>query len=116
MSTARDAIDSGTTFIDVCGKKTQLMQGGEGPPLVYLHSAAGETEWSRFHHGLAERYTVFAPAHPGFAMSEGLEQIDNIHDMAWHYVDLFDSLGLDVCHSGIGAPTPLESRSRAITT
>ena len=34
-----------TTFPTIAGKKTQLTIGGEGPPLLYLHSAGGETEW-----------------------------------------------------------------------
>src|SRR5262249_6620332 len=33
--------------------------------------------------------------HPGFHRSGGFEQIDTIEDMAFHYVELFDELGLD---------------------
>ncbi|HTU16524.1 MAG TPA: alpha/beta hydrolase [Gemmataceae bacterium] len=84
-----------TTFVDVRGKKTQLTIGGQGPPLLYLHSAAGETDWTRWHDALAQQLTVYAPAHPGFALSEGLEEIDDIHDMAWHCVDLLAAVGLD---------------------
>lgn len=101
-----------TTFLDVRGKKTQLTVGGEGPPLVYLHSAGGETEWMPFHELLAERFKVYAPAHPGFALSEGLDQIDDISDMAWHYVDLFDQLGLEqvpVIGFSLGAWIALET-------
>lgn len=82
-------------FIHVGGKKTQLMTLGEGPPLVYLHSAGGETDAVPFHYKLAEKYTVYAPAHPGFALSEGLNDILDIHDLAWHYVDLFATLELE---------------------
>ncbi len=84
-----------TTFVDVRGRRTQLMTGGQGPPLLYLHSAAGETEWTRWHDALAQQFKVYAPAHPGFALSEGLEEIDDIHDMAWHCVDLLDAVGLE---------------------
>lgn len=84
-----------TTFVDVAGKKTQLTRGGDGPPLLYLHSAGGETEWMPFHEALAEHFTVYVPAHPGFALSEGLEQIDDMGDLVWHYVDLLEQLGLD---------------------
>ncbi len=83
-----------TTFVDVWGKKTQVSRGGEGPPLVYLHGAVGDTEWTPFHRALARHYTVYAPAHPGFALSEGLDQVDDISDLAWHYVDLFEQLEL----------------------
>ena len=81
-----------TTFPTIAGKKTQLTVGGEGPPLLYLHSAAGETEWMPFHEQLARHFTVYLPAHPGFADSKGLEQIRDIYDLAWHYVDLIQEL------------------------
>ncbi len=81
-------------FLDVAGKKTQLTVGGSGPPLLYLHSAGGETEWMPFHEMLAANHTVYLPAHPGFALSEGLEQIEDMYDLVWHYVDLLDALEL----------------------
>ena len=83
-----------TSFLTVGGKKTQLTCGGEGPPLLYLHSAGGETDWMPFHDLLAQRHRVYLPAHPGFALSEGLDQIDDMQDMAWHYVDLLEQLNL----------------------
>ncbi|HTN77018.1 MAG TPA: alpha/beta hydrolase [Pirellulaceae bacterium] len=84
-----------TTFLDIRGKKTQLTVGGEGPPLLYLHSAGGETDWMPFHAALAKQYRVYLPAHPGFALSGGLDQIKDIHDMVWHYVDLMSALKLE---------------------
>jgi pimeloyl-ACP methyl ester carboxylesterase len=87
-------VENKTEFVTIAGKKTQIMRGGKGPPLVYLHSAGGETDWTRFHDGLAKNFSVIAPAHPGFALSEGLDQIDDIHDLVWHYVDLFEQLDL----------------------
>jgi pimeloyl-ACP methyl ester carboxylesterase len=83
-----------TTFLDVAGKKTQVTVGGEGPPLVWLHSAAGETEWMKFHKQLAKTYKLYLPALPGFALSEGLDRIDDMADYAWHTIDLFDQLEL----------------------
>jgi len=56
-----------TEFPTIAGKKTQLTIGGSGPPLLYLHSAGGETEWMPFHEKLAQHFTVYLPAHPGFA-------------------------------------------------
>lgn len=81
-------------FIDVAGKKTQLIVHGDGPPLVYLHSAAGEAEWGSFHERLAKKFRLYVPAHPGFSLSAGLDQIRDMDDLAWHYVDLFETLGL----------------------
>ena len=82
-------------MIDVAGKKTQVTVGGKGPPLLYLHSAGGETEWTLPHEKLARNHTVYVPACPGFALSEGLDQIDDMVDLVWHYVDLLDALELD---------------------
>lgn len=82
-------------MIDVAGKKTQVTVGGSGPPLLYLHSAGGETEWTLPHEKLAQNHTVYVPACPGFALSDGLDQIDDMVDLVWHYVDLLDALELD---------------------
>jgi pimeloyl-ACP methyl ester carboxylesterase len=100
-----------TKFLTVAGKKTQLTVGGEGPPLLYLHSAGGETDWMPFHELLAKRFTVYLPAHPGFALSEGLDEVEDIHDYAWHYVDLIEQLGLGpvpVVGFSLGAWTAVE--------
>jgi pimeloyl-ACP methyl ester carboxylesterase len=35
------------------------------------------------------------PSHPGFHQSGGFDQIDTVEDMAFHYVELLDALGLD---------------------
>ena len=83
-----------TRSIDLDGRKVQIMEGGEGEPLIYLHSAYGENLWLPFHQKLAESFHVIAPAHPGFAASEGLGEIDSMEDMIFHYIDLLDALSL----------------------
>jgi pimeloyl-ACP methyl ester carboxylesterase len=81
-------------FLTVHGTKTQMLSGGSGDPLLYLHSAGGEVVWLPFFELLSQRYTVYVPAHPGFSKSEGLEKIDTIEDWVFHYTDLMDQLGL----------------------
>ncbi|MFM2094632.1 MAG: hypothetical protein RIS70_1756 [Planctomycetota bacterium] len=86
-----------SSVVEIAGRKIQLMQGGlmqggKGAPVLYLHSAAGESEWSAFHAKLAEQHRVLFPMHPGFAFSGGLESIQDITDLAWHYVDLIEKL------------------------
>jgi pimeloyl-ACP methyl ester carboxylesterase len=83
-----------TSFVEVTGRKTQIMEGGEGEALLYLHSAYGENLWLGFHEALAEKFRVIAPAHPGFAATEGIEDIDTMEDMVFHYLDLLDHLGM----------------------
>jgi pimeloyl-ACP methyl ester carboxylesterase len=82
--------------VEVCGRPTVLMHGGDGPPFVYLHSTLGESFlWLPFYQAWAKQFTVYVPTHPGFGKSGGFEQIDTVEDMAFHYVELFDALGLE---------------------
>ena len=82
--------------IDVAGRPTVIMHAGDGPPLVYLHSTLGESFlWLPFYQSLAKRFHIYVPTHPGFGQSGGFDQIDTIEDMAFHYIELFDALGLD---------------------
>jgi pimeloyl-ACP methyl ester carboxylesterase len=82
--------------IDVAGRPTVLMHGGAGPPFVYLHSTLGESvRWLPFFQSWARHFTVYAPLHPGFGQSGGFDQIDSVEDMAFHYLELFDALGLE---------------------
>lgn len=82
-------------YLDVAGKRTRVLVAGEGPPLVYLHAGALDVEWGETHDRLAVRHRVWAPAAPGFADSGGLEQIDDIGDLALHTLELLDALGLE---------------------
>jgi len=75
--------------------KVQLRSGGTGDPLVYLHSAGGEGQDLTFLNDLADNFSVYAPMSPGFADSEGGDQIDDMEDAVFHLLDLFDRLDLD---------------------
>src|SRR5688572_10318078 len=82
--------------IDLHGRPTVLMHAGDGPPFVYLHSALGEAfMWLPVFQSLAKQFRVFVPTHPGFGQSGGFDKIDTIEDMAFHYIELLDALGLD---------------------
>ncbi len=89
--------------IDICGRATVMTHGGQGEPFLYLHSALGESMlWLPFHQAFAKKFKVFAPLHPGFGRSGGFEQIADIEDMAFHYIDMLDSLGLEqICLGGV---------------
>ncbi len=89
--------------IDVAGKASILLHGGEGEPFVYLHSALGESlMWLPFHQAFAKKFRVYSPIHPGFGRSGGFDLISDIEDMAFHYLDMFDALGLEqVCLGGV---------------
>jgi|HubBroStandDraft_6_1064221.scaffolds.fasta_scaffold103518_2 pimeloyl-ACP methyl ester carboxylesterase len=104
-----------TRIIDLNGRKVQVMEGGEGTPLLYLHSAYGENLWLPFHQRLSEKFRVIAPAHPGFAQSEGIEDIDTMEDMVFHYLDLLDHLGtnpIDIVGVSLGGWIAAELATR----
>ncbi|NNL85414.1 MAG: alpha/beta hydrolase [Myxococcales bacterium] len=79
----------------VRGKSTEILTVGEGPPLLYLHGAGGEVAELPFFDSLAERFRVFVPAHPGFGESSGLDEIDSIEDLVFHYTDLIETLEVE---------------------
>jgi pimeloyl-ACP methyl ester carboxylesterase len=89
--------------VDVHGRPTVLMHNGEGTPFIYLHSTLGEAAmWLPFYQTWSKRFRVLVPTHPGFGQSGGFDDISVIEDMAFHYVELFDTLGLDeVCIGGV---------------
>lgn len=73
--------------------KIQVFRGGSGTPLVYLHSAAGESTMPMLDM-LADSYDVIVPVFPGFGESEGIDQIDGMDDAVFHLLDVWERLGL----------------------
>lgn len=73
----------------------QLVEGGAGSNLLYLHGAGSFSGWTPFLEGLAQRHHVYAPAHPGVARSEGLEHLDDLWDLVLFYEELMQALGLE---------------------
>jgi pimeloyl-ACP methyl ester carboxylesterase len=69
---------------------------GEGPPLVYLHSAAGFA-WDPFLEALATERTIYAPLVPGTSLADP-GAIDEVRDL-WELVlleqEALVSLGLE---------------------
>ncbi len=80
--------------ISVRGTETLVRRGGDGPPLVYLHSAGNEG-WPPVLELLSAHREVIAPVAPGFPGTGGLEHVDHVSDVALHTVDVFEALGLD---------------------
>ena len=78
--------------------ETKLRTDGSGAPLLFLHGAGGLRGWEPFLAELAQHFTVYAPAHPGFETSTGIEHIDDIIDMVVYYNDLLDALHLESVH------------------
>jgi pimeloyl-ACP methyl ester carboxylesterase len=74
--------------------RTRVLSAGEGEPLLYLHGIGG-LRWDPFVDALATRFAVHAPEHPGSGDSVGLEHLDGMWDLALHYDEVLDELGVD---------------------
>jgi pimeloyl-ACP methyl ester carboxylesterase len=85
-------------LVEVRGARVRVLRAGSGDPLVYLHSLLGEVRWLPFFELLSRHFTVYVPENPGFGSSAGLERIDTVHDLAFHYADLLDEMGLERPH------------------
>jgi pimeloyl-ACP methyl ester carboxylesterase len=82
------------SFVEVDGCKVHLRRGGKGDPLLFLHGASGAPVVMPFMEKLAQRFDVLVPEHPGYGKSDEPEWLENIHDMAYFYLDFIKELGL----------------------
>jgi len=76
-----------------------VLEEGEGAPLVYLHGYADvhglTSELFPFHRKLAQNRRLIVPAHPGCNGSGDLSEGYGIDDVVFHYLEVFDALGLE---------------------
>jgi pimeloyl-ACP methyl ester carboxylesterase len=82
------------SFVEVDGCKTHLRRGGKGEPLLFLHGASGAPAIMPFMEKLAQRFEVLVPEHPGWGLSGEPEWLENIHDVAYFYLDFLEQLDL----------------------
>lgn len=88
----------------VAGFEVQTRRLGRGPQLLILHGAGGTGdlfpggEPARFIAELAQHYEVNVPEHPGYGIQERPEWLDNIHDLAYFYLDYLKAAGLQQVH------------------
>jgi pimeloyl-ACP methyl ester carboxylesterase len=80
--------------VEVDGCKTHLRRGGRGEPLLFLHGANGAPVVLPFMESLAQRFDVLIPEHPGYGKSDEPEWLENIHDIAYFYLDFLTQLNL----------------------
>jgi len=81
-------------FVELDGCRVHLRRGGAGNPLLFLHGASGAPVVMPFMEKLAERFDVLVPEHPGYGQSDEPAWLENIHDMAYFYLDFLKQLGL----------------------
>jgi pimeloyl-ACP methyl ester carboxylesterase len=72
----------------------EVLTGGEGRPIVYLHDEYLPPAARPWLEDLATTARVIAPRHPGFGGSTGLEYLDDVLDLVVYYLDFLDALDL----------------------
>ena len=82
-------------FVDVGGSRVHMLKGGSGEPLLFLHGAGGHDGWLRYAQGLADRFTVYLPSHPGYGQSDRPDWLETMADMACFYTWFMEQQGLD---------------------
>jgi pimeloyl-ACP methyl ester carboxylesterase len=90
-------MDFETIALPIDGVRTVVKVIGKGPAVLALHGAATIEghDWAR---GLADRFRVFLPFHPGFGESDPAPHITGMQDMVVHYLRLVEALKLDRPH------------------
>lgn len=79
----------------VAGVDLELIERGQGRPLVFLHAGEGLWPHRPWLELLAKRYRVIAPSHPGYGASPLPDWLGSVEDLAYLYLDLADALGLE---------------------
>jgi len=88
-----------TTITTAKGTSVRVLQGGEGPDVLFLHGAGGlDGVYDTLLERLADSYRVSAPEWPGFGESTGEELLEDMLDFTLHGWDIADALGLDRPH------------------
>ena len=102
--------------ITVGGVDLHTWIGGQGEPLLVLHGAGGNRGPTRWMGQVAERFTVWAPTHPGFGRSGDAEWMEGIDDLARFYLWFIEAVGLGRPHvlgQSIGGWTAAEMATMA---
>lgn len=80
--------------VEVAGTEMQVLKGGSGDPLLVLHDEMGQPGWLRIHEELALNHTVYAPSLPGFGVTDRLDWVMNMRDIATWTLWALEDMGL----------------------
>jgi len=69
----------------VGGATLKYLEGGSGAPLLILHGELGFPGWTDFYEQLSKSRKLIIPLHPGFGVSDRIDWILNIRDLACFY-------------------------------
>lgn len=79
---------SGPGWTTVQGVELEIVERGQGRPILWLHGEEGLDPPAPFLDGLAAHGRVLAPSHPGFGHSPDAESVETVDDLAYLYLDL----------------------------
>jgi pimeloyl-ACP methyl ester carboxylesterase len=85
-----------TTSLVVNGAALEMVERGQGRPILFLHPGIGIEAEAPVLAELARGGRVIAPSHPGFGNSQLPKGMNTVDDLAYFYLDLLD--GLDLRH------------------
>ena len=76
------------TTLNLHGVKLEMMERGQGHPVLWLHGEEGLDPHAPFLDRLAAHARVLAPSHPGFGHSPDDPTIDTVDDLSYLYLHL----------------------------
>jgi pimeloyl-ACP methyl ester carboxylesterase len=79
---------------EIAGIHIDLIERGQGRPLLFLHPGIGIDAKAPVLDRLAAGARVIAPSHPGFGRSEQPKSMTTVDDLAYFYLDLMEALDL----------------------
>lgn len=85
-------------IVEVAGCKVEVLSGGSGAPMLFLHGAGGASAWVPYMDALAADFALTVPSHPGYGRSDDPDWLDNLSDLAYFYLDFMAARGLDDVH------------------
>jgi len=96
MTTSAAAVRDETVEVWDGRLRLHVKVAGSGPPLVFFHPLSG-LAWDQLLDRLAERYTVYAPEHPGTSPGEprAIDEVRTFNELLLVYDELIGALGLD---------------------
>ena len=91
------------TSVAVEGTTIEMVDRGEGRPILFLHPAIGIEPDAPVLAALSRGGRVIAPSHPGFGGSQLPKGMNTVDDLSYFYLDLLEQLDLsNVLMIGVG--------------
>ncbi len=85
-------------YVTVDGHTLGYQRAGHGPTVLYLPGEGDRWTWEPWLAELARQYDVIVADHPSFGGSDVPAWLDDVHDLAYFYLDVIDALKLDRIH------------------